>query len=386
MNFLQTLDGRLQCIIDWGDRMPKLQRIDIISGIFIMFFIILLNIHSAVAQSPLLSEGGVDTHLYKCDTVIFEATALEDGTGTLPGRVFSAGLSMLHSPYLSIFYIPLKYGLNDNFNISFSLPFLTKTLVYNNTHYVKSGYGDTMLGFTGYFQPFDSISSTSALRITFPTGNTNAQDFDYYIPLGYGGYTSSFQETVSIGSFDTGPVSLRLFISGIGIYYFKSNQKIDSVEKNTYDPSYSWGVLAGLDFGITENLDFQIKGNYINVKERKYVNNTVPGVKNNANDSVKQINILPFIKYRFLDDITGEAGIIYPVKTTQDSSLATTYDPKWKLIFAIEKRFGDGTTSHSANNDKTVSYEGVKSWNPSKSEEKTNKSEYSSKKKRKRRR
>jgi hypothetical protein len=206
--------------------------------------LLLLCINITYSQSPLLSEGGVDTHLYKCDTVMFESTAMEDGAGTLESREFSAGISMLHSPYLSIFYIPLKYGLNDNFNISFSLPYLTKTLVYNDTHYIKSGYGDTMLGFTGAFEPSSYFMTLTTARLTLPTGNVNAQDFDYYIPMGYGGYTASLQETISIGSFDMSLFTTRLFISGIGIYYFQSEQKIDTVEKNTYEPSFAWGIMG----------------------------------------------------------------------------------------------------------------------------------------------
>lgn len=368
--------------------MNRTQRINIFS---ITLFILLASKYIVYSQSPLLSEGGVDTHLYKCDTVLFESTAMEDGSGTPESREFSAGISMLHSPYLSIFYIPLKYGLNDNFSISFSLPYLTKTLVYNDTHYIKSAYGDTMLGFTGVFQPFEIFATITTARLTLPTGNVNAQDFDYYIPMGYGGYTTSLQETISIGSFDTGLFTTRLFISGIGIYYFQSEQKIDTVEKNTYDPSFAWGVMGGIEFGLTENLDLQIKANYINASERKYKNNTTPGEKIDANDSIKQVNVLPFIKYRFRDDIIGQAGVIYPVKTTQDSDIAHPYDAKWKFAFGIEKRFSDSNSDNSSESlkkEKTTAYERVKSREPSDSEKNINKlkSNYTSKKKRKRRR
>lgn len=371
--------------------MKKILISNIINITSLTISFLLASVTIAYAQSPLLSEGGVDTHLYKCDTVMFESTVMEDGSGTPGSREFSAGLSMLHSPYISIFYVPLKYGLNDNYSISFSLPYLTKTLVYNDTHYIKSGYGDTMFGFTGAFQPFEVFSTITTARLTLPTGNVNAQDFDYYIPLGYGGYTASLQETISIGSFDTGLFTTRLFISGIGIYYFQSEQKIDTVEKNTYEPSFAWGVMGGLEFGLTENLDLQLKANYINVNERKYENNTVPGEKIDADDSVKQVNILPFIKYRFLDDIIGQTGIIYPVKTTQDSDITKIYDAKWKFAFGIEKRFSDNSsynTTESNKKEETAAYERVKSREPSDSEKNLNKSKsnYTSKKKRKRRR
>jgi len=48
-----------------------------------------------------------------------------------------------------------------------------------------------MLGFAGAFQPFIFFSTITTIRITLPTGNANAQDFDYYVPMGYGGYTAS---------------------------------------------------------------------------------------------------------------------------------------------------------------------------------------------------
>jgi len=214
-----------------------------------------------------------------------------------------------------------------------------------------------MLGFTGAFQPFIFFSTITTARITLPTGNANAQDFDYYIPMGYGGYTASVQETLSIGRFKIGPITARLFISGTGIYYFESEQKIDTVEKNTYEPSYAWAAMGGLEFGITENLDIQVKGNYINVSERKYENNATPDIEIDANDSLTQVNILPFIKYRFLDDISGRAGIIYPVKSNQDSDITKTYDAKWKIAFGIEKRFNN---ENSMGREKTVSYDKFK--------------------------
>jgi len=319
--------------------MKKLQK----NKILLTITLLLIISKSAFSQSPLQSEGGVDTHLYKCDTAILESTAMEDGTGNLSSKRFSAGLSMLHSPYLSIFYVPLKYGLNNNFTISFSLPYLTKTLVYEETHYIKSGYGDTMFGLAGAFQPLSFFSIITTARITLPTGNVNAQDFDYYIPMGYGGYSSSLQQTLSIGRFDTGLITIRLFFSGIGIYYFESEQKADDIEKNTFDKTTSWSAMGGLELGLTENLDIQCKGSYTVVNERKYENNSAPGESLDADDYIKQISIIPFLKYRFLDDISGQAGIIYPLKTAQDDDIEKTYDPKWKAIFAIEKRFGNST-------------------------------------------
>jgi len=325
---------------------------------FIIFF--LISVKTGFPQtytSPLVSEGGVDTHLYKCDTVMFDATALEDGSSTVEARTFYAGLSMLHSPYLSIFYIPLKYDLNNYFRIMFSLPYLTKTLVYDNTHYIKSGYGDTMMGVMFSVSPFDAFTSSTTVRMTFPTGNVNAQDFNYYIPMGYGGYTASIQESISTNDFDAGFADIRLFASGIYIYYFTSSQQIDQVEKNTFDKSYAWSVMGGIEFGLTENLALQCKMNYIVMPERKYESSVTPGEWIDANDSIKQINILPFIKYQFLDDISGQAGLIYSVKTTQDTDISTTYDPKWKIAWSIEKKFSSSGPPSDESRGKVLSSE-----------------------------
>lgn len=315
-------------------------------------FIFLIINHTAFSQyaSPLEADGGVDTHVYKTDTVIFDATVIEDGSGSVDGGTFSTGLSMMHSPYISIFHIPIKYGLSDHFQISFSLPFLTKTLVYNDTHYIKSGYGDTMLGFTAYFEPLDILSGSTTARITLPTGNVNAQDYGYYVPMGYGGYTASLQQAISSGNFSAGPLSVRLFISGIAIYYFESSLQIDASEKDTFDSTYSWAAMGGVEVSITKNLDILVKGNYISFKERRYKSSAAPTVWVDADDEVSQINFLPFIKYRFLDDISGQFGIIYPIKSTQDKDIATTYDAKWKMVFGIEKRFGSDSSSESNSN------------------------------------
>ncbi len=333
--------------------------------VFILF--ISQTAFSQTYTSPLSSTGGVDTHVYKCDTVMFEATAMEDGTGSLDARTFSAGLSMLHSPYLSILYVPLKYGLTDNFQISFSLPYLTKTLVYNDTHYIRSGYGDTMFGFTGTFEPFSFVSSTTA-RITLPTGNVNTQDSGFAIPMGYGGYTASLQQSISTDEFDAGFISVRLFISAIGIYYFASEQTPDATTKFNYDKTYAWSVLGGAEFGLTENLALEVKANYIDVKERQYKSTLTPGQWIDANDSVKQINILPFVKYQFLDEISGQAGIIYPIKSIQDKDLAKTYDGEWKIALGIEKRFTDGSSYENGRDDKSAQYDSYESKGSSVSE------------------
>ena len=297
--------------------------------------------------SPLSSNGGVDTHVYKSDTVLLEATAVEDGNGAIEGREFSTGFIMLHSPYLSNFFIPVKYGLNDNFQISFSLPYLTKTLVYNNSHYIKSGYGDTMLGLTYSFDLNNFLSCSTTGRITFPTGNVNAQDFYYFIPMGYGGYTTSLQQNISTDYFNAGPASIRLFLSGVGVFYFSSTQRIDQVEKNTFDKTYSWSLMGGIDYQATDNLNVQLKFNYIYVPERQYNTSLDPEKWVDANDSVKQYNLLPFIKYRFFDDITGQIGLIYPLKTTQDNNINDPFDAKCKFVFGLEKRFSDNSESRN---------------------------------------
>jgi len=320
-----------------------------------IIFILLLS-HSAFSQSsPLSSKGGVDTHVYKTDTVIFEATAMDDASPTLSEGVSSVGLSMFHSPYMSTFYIPLKYGLNDIFQISFSLPFITKTYVYNNTHYIKSAYGDTMLGLTAFTDPLDFLSSITTVRLTLPTGDVNAQDGGVYIPMGYGNYTVSLQESVSFDEFHKGFASIRFFLSGLGVYYFKSTTDIDTSTKYSYDKTYIWSLTAGADFGVIENLDLELKLNYIDIKERKYKvesSYSATGGWINADDSVKQFNILPFIKYNFPNEITAQVGIIYPIKTLQDKTLTTTYDAQWKIAMGIEKRFGDSTSDISGDNTK----------------------------------
>ena len=168
--------------------------------------------------------------------------------------------------------------------------------------------------------------------------------------MGYGGYTASLQESFSIGAFGTGFISFRLFASGIGVYYFKSLLDVDATTKYNFDKNYMWSAMGGIDIGLAKKIDFEFKANYINIKERRYKIETTPataGAWIDANDSVKQINFLPFIKYRFFDDLSGQAGIIYPFKTTQDSDITKKYDAKWKLVVSIEKRFGENEPSGS---------------------------------------
>lgn len=307
-----------------------------------LFIVISFSQNAFPQLSPVSFEGGVDTHLYKSDTVMIEATAIYDDSGYLDGGSLSTGLMMFHSPFLSALYVPVKYGLTDNFSLSFSLPYLTKTLVYNDNHYIKNAYGDIALGLSGSFKPFRYFSGSTTVRGTLPTGNANAQEDGCFIPMGYGGYTGSVQQSFSIGAFDAGFISFRLFVSGIGICYFKSSREIDAVTKNNFEKAYAWSGMGGIDIGLGDSLNIEVKGNYIRLKEREYRVETDPPAPSGtitADDSVKQINIIPVIKYRFLDDVSGLAGIIYPLKTTLDSHITKVYDARWKIVMGIEKRF-----------------------------------------------
>ncbi|GEM_PF-1919476 len=334
--------------------MSRLSKKSFTSAICFIFFL-LISAQTGFSQtytSPLTSDGGVDTHLYKSDTILFETSVLEDGSFKVHDRTLDAGLSMLHSAYLSMLYVPLRCSISDNFQILFSLPYLTKTLVSDEIHHAKNGYGDLMTGLTCQLRPFNILSLATTARIAFPTGNANARDENCYIPMGYGGYTSSIQETISTKSFDTGIITIRLFISGAYIYYFKSKHETDETSKLTFDKNYAWTAMGGIELGITDNLAIQIKGNYINLEEMRYKYDESISKWEEADDSIKQVNILPFIKYRFPDDISGQAGAIYSVKTVQDSDLAVSYDPHWKLVLGIQKRFSDSnSTEQSVNNN-----------------------------------
>jgi len=300
-------------------------------------------------------KGGVDTHVYKSDTVLIDATAMDNDSNYPDAGNLILGLVMFHSPYLSSIYVPVKYGLTDNFHISFSIPDQTKTCVYNNNHNIINGFGDIMLGLTGSVQPFRYFSSSTTARGTLPTGNVNAQENSCFIPMGYGGYTASLQQSISFGTFDAGFISIRLFLRGIGIYYFKSTTEIDTTTKYNYDKTYMWAAIGGIDLGLTKKLNIELKADYINIKERRYKIETVPATSGDwidADDSVKQINILPFVRYRFFDDLSGQAGIIYPFKTTQDSDITQEYDAQWKVVMGIEKRFSVETSSNNEVTDR----------------------------------
>ncbi len=307
--------------------------------------LILFVSQAAFSQSsPLSLKGGVDTSLYKSDTVIMSATAIDDDSNYLNGGELAMGLTMFHSPSLSTVYIPFEYALTDNFYLLFSIPDQTKTSVYNNDHNTIMGFGDIMLGVTGALGPYRYFSSSTTARVTLPTGNVNAQMNGSYIPMGNGGYTASAQESFSIGAFGTDLISFRLFFSGLGVYYFKSSMDIDAVTEYNYDKNYLWSAMGGIDISLAKRFDIECKANYINLKERRYKIKTTTAAAGSwidGNDSIKQINVVPFLRYRFFDDMTGQVGVIYPVKTTQDKDIKPAYDPGWKIVMGIEKRFSD---------------------------------------------
>ncbi len=300
-----------------------------------LLVIIAVPVSAQTLQSPLVYAGGVESHIYKSDTIILENTVLEDGTPLSQSRRFAAGMSFLYGQYISYFYIPLRYSLSENFEINFSLPYMNKTV----STYEKRGYGDIKLGASASFRLPGLLDSVSALNFTLPTGDEVAQDRGFIIPMGYGGHTISAREAISLKMSD---LPLRLFFAVSGVYYARSTLDVDSSSRYIIDDSYSYAAVIGATCYLA-NFQFQCKVNYLHFPGRKYkYDNSNTGIEtswNDLNDSLSTSDLIPGIKYGFPDNIEGSVLAIIPVYEKPDSAISRSGQRGWKIFLNIEKEF-----------------------------------------------
>lgn len=303
-----------------------------------VFIFIMMSAFTASAQtleSPLIHAGGVESHLYKSDTVMLENTVLEDGTGLPRARSLVAGVSLFYGQLISAFYIPLRYSLTDNFQLHFSLPYLTK----NISTYEKSGYGDIKLGGSAFFRLLHAIDSTTSLNVTLPTGDEVAQDRGFIVPLGYGAHTISMRESLS-GTLNSIP--LRIFLALSGVFYASTTLDVDSSSRYIIDKTYSCAAVLGIAYYLG-NFNLQCKLNYVYFPGRRYkYDNSNTGIQTSwseLNDSLQTSDLVPGVKYRFPDRIEGTVLAIIPIYQKTDSTIPDHGRREWKMFLGIEKSF-----------------------------------------------
>ncbi|MCP4134618.1 MAG: hypothetical protein GY754_26830 [bacterium] len=326
----------------------KNYRTKIISYILLVGLAITGYTQNGFAQSMtslLAEEGGVESLVYKSDTVVLENTVVDEGLPIAPAGTFTGTISQLHSGDLTMVYIPLAYSVNDFLEVDFTLPFIRKSMVASDTNYSIHGFGDLKLGFSFCFNLTGSLYSITRVKTTFPTGDATASDFTQIIPLGYGSITFSLLQSFSINITNT----LRLFLSGGAVMYMPTDRTVSSTTQHHINLSFLFSGLGGVEYSLNsfvQGLSVQAKGNFIYSKER--IHSTGSSVEGDLNDAFMGVDVIPVVKYQMQKDLSCSLMGVLPVYESQDSDITATYKRDWKIYVGITKRFTDSKSSSSS--------------------------------------
>jgi len=313
-------------------------------SIFI-FLSIFQQAYTQTMNSPLAADGGPDCHLYKTDTVMLENTVLDDGSGIAPARSFTTGLHQFHSPYLKFFYIPLIYSITDNFAVNLTLPLMQKMLVDGMNDVSKIAFGDIKIGVTSSFSFVnDTVILSTHLKSTIPTGDNNAISGSIMVPLGYGNFTFSLLQSLSVKAPE---IYTRFFINAGGILFLPTEYVYSAMATYMVDLGYAMSSLVGFEITYFKDISLSVRFNFVYLAERTYKEkNGLAGTISStydANDMMITSDIIPSLTYTFSNDIKGTLTFIFPIWTKEDTDLLYKADRDWKIYLGIEKVFSIST-------------------------------------------
>ncbi len=290
-----------------------------------------LGSSTTVPTSDLTTEGGTEEVLYKSDTITLENTVTDDAqfTAPTPERInVGGGLSMFYSKNLQIYYLPITYTFMQMFMVSTSIPYINRKLESSGNSYSAKGLGDVKVGFS-YFNTFgETLNSISNLKISLPTGDADASDGNFSVPLGNGGYSFSLMQSLS-NQFEL----LRLF-GNIGLVYYLQSKYSVGIYSYKEDRGWVANMMLGVEYFLLQNLALIGKLNYVYVAEGKLKFNGYPWA--DSNDHLQTSDIIPGCKYIILKDILSVyLSFLIPIYTKHDPDATGAKKRKWGVNFGI---------------------------------------------------
>jgi len=302
----------------------------IIIALIIVFWVSIFSIRGFSQQNLLFYKGGVESIIYKGDTVILENTVLDDCKAINTAKCLKVAYSQLHSEFIKILYFPISYSMSNKCELNFSLPLLTKSMMDNSDNiYLKTGYGDTKLGFLFYYNIVNTTKTITRISITLPTGDEVASDNGLIIPMGNGGYSYSILQSCSK---DFKFIPFRFFINAGAVYYTETKAASFQISNG-----YVFSSLFGVEFIFNSDLFFQCKINYIHIPDRQH--KVYSSDWEDKNESLKGSDLISVVRYKILDDITLNLISMIPLYEKQDEDIPEPHRRKWKVFFNLEKKF-----------------------------------------------
>ncbi len=290
-----------------------------------------LSGQDSLTTSDLTAKGGPEKVLYKSDTIVLENTVTDEAQFVPPVEEkinAGGGFSMFYSKNLQIYYLPITYTFMQMFMVSASIPYISRKLESSGSTYSAKGLGDVKLGFS-YFKTFgETLNAVSNLKISLPTGDADASDGSFSVPLGNGGYSFSLLQSLS-NQFEL----LRLF-GNIGfVYYLQSKYSVGSY---SYKEDRGWvaNMMVGVEYFLLQNLALIGKLNYVYVAEGKIKFNSYPWA--DADDHLQTSDIIPGCKYIILKEILSVyLSFLIPIYTKHDPDVSGAKKRGWGVNFGI---------------------------------------------------
>jgi hypothetical protein len=316
--------------------------------------------------SPLQVKGGQQTVLYGSDVVTINNTILTDSTWTAAPQVTvqpveqpaaagtqqqpagatsqkqpevvvptaTVGASTFYSDNLKVYAIPMSYQVADRIKLQASIPYVDRKLEYQGKEYTKKGLGDISVGGVYVWGTMGKgVATMTELAFILPTGDKNATDQDFHVPLGSGSYAFAVTQTFSKLIEGT---RVRIF-GNVGFRYaldsdYKiANDKVDIQTGNLYS------AVIGGEYYVGQRLSIEIKENYALSTEGKQRTNG--GSWQDSNDYLQASDFIAAVKYRLKGNWAAILTAIVPVYTKSDPDVSDPDKRKAAMAFTITKLF-----------------------------------------------
>lgn len=278
--------------------------------------------------------GGTDQIIYGGDDLI---TGRISGDGSFEpqaeGGNYIIGFSAFISEYYQIYSVPVSYKISDRLKLAASFPLVRRTVEHEGKKYSKAGLGDISVGFGWLaFSNTDSESVTS-FSVTLPTGDAEAEDGGYAVPLGSGGYSFFLSQSLiyRLGQ------SAFTVLGEAGLRYFTDTKyKIFNTEEELRRGNQLF-AMGGLQHQTTDKLRLNSKLKYTYVAEGE---SRLAGQGwKDSGDAVNALDLILSGTYKAYSKYWIELGVVIPVATGYDNSVDDEEDRSIGFTASVYTRF-----------------------------------------------
>ncbi len=278
--------------------------------------------------------GGTDQIIYGGDDLVTGRTggdgSFEPDTETGNSVI---GFSMFISEYYQIYSIPVSYKISERFKLTASFPLVRRVVEHEGNEYSKTGLGDVSVGFGWLaFSSKDSESVTN-FAVTLPTGDSEAEDGGYAVPLGSGGYSFFLSQNLI---YRLGQSRFSLLGEAGFRYFADAEYKIFNTTEELRRGNQFF-AMGGLQYQATEKLKLNGKMKYTYVGEGE---SRLAGQSwKDSDDAVNALDLILSGTYKAYKKYWLELGLVVPVATGYGDGVEDEEDRGVGVTASVYTRF-----------------------------------------------